>query len=421
MRIGMRVFGDGMLHSDPSWYGSPFRSSYLRYTHRHWHERCRNFLEECILQSFSGLELAEILCKEINRQCYQRGLLPCLVGATSGAYDWVPVKGPHEFNYFHELVFIDELSRCASGGLLRGIEGVQLAVPSIVNFGSEEMKSRVVPSCLKGEKTICCGTIDLGGTNDVANIKVTARRDANHYVVNGSKGITNGLFGDYIAVAVRTGPPRVGGISMLLLESTMPGVSTKRMDCQGVWAIGETLVICNNVKVPVSNLIGQENRGLEVIRGDFNHARWIFLVRSNCFSRCLLEQSLNYARKRSTFGKKLIDQPLIFRKLTDMTQQVEATQHRLEKLTLQMCELPTDQAMSVLDAPLGLAAALSVKVLADCDHVARQIFGGDASMRSGHGDRNESSYQDKGIYEISETSDEIFLDLGVCFTNRSRL
>merc|ERR1719414_1825681 len=106
------------------------------------------------------------------------------------------------------------------------------------------------------------------------------------------------------------------GVSMLLLErDTMSGISTKRMDCQGVWPSGTTYVEFDNVKVPASNLIGKENQGFKVIMKNFNHERWGFVIQANRFSRVCIEDAIRYANKRKTFGKRLIDHPVIRNKM----------------------------------------------------------------------------------------------------------
>lgn len=98
--------------------------------------------------------------------------------------------------------------------------------------------------------------------SDVANLKTSAKKseDGQHYIVNGEKKwITNGVTSTYFTTAVRTGGPGFGGVSLLLIERG-PGVTTKQMQCQGVWSSGTTYVTFENVKVPVENLIGKENQ-----------------------------------------------------------------------------------------------------------------------------------------------------------------
>lgn len=107
-----------------------------------------------------------------------------------------------------------------------------------------------------------------GAGSDVANIETTAVRDGDYYIVNGEKKfITAGMNADYFTTAVRTGGPGMEGISMLLIEKTMPGVSVRRLKTQGWWSSTTTFVKFENVRVPVKNIIGEENKGF---RGMFN-------------------------------------------------------------------------------------------------------------------------------------------------------
>ncbi|CAE7276093.1 apdG [Symbiodinium sp. CCMP2592] len=204
------------------------------------------------------------------------------------------------------------------------------------------------------------------------------------------------------------------GVSMLLLEKdSMPGITTKRMDCQGVWPSGTTYVEFDQVKVPVANLIGKENEGFGVIMKNFNHERWGFVVQATRFSRVLLEDSWNFANKRSTFGKKLVEHPVIRWKLAEMTRQVEGIHHWLENMTFQLCQMPKDQAMTTLGGPIALMKAHSSKIFEYCAREARQIFGGNAYTRSGLGERAERLYRDVGAYAIPGGSEEILLDLAI--------
>ncbi|CAE8621665.1 unnamed protein product [Polarella glacialis] len=415
-------FGDGTPFGDPNWYTEAYHSAYYKDTHKVWRARCREFCNEHIIPNVSEWEVKKAIPKEAYLKCYEAGLLPCVVGAGSGAYDMVPAEAPQDFDYFHEMIFIDELARCASGGVLWGlIEGLQIGLPPVLNFGTEEQKKRVAPGCLMGQKIICLAITEPTAGSDVASIRTTAVRDGDHYIVNGQKKwITNGIFADYFTVAVRTGDKGMRGISMLLMEKG-EGISTKRMDCQGVWPSGTTFVEFDNVRVPCANLIGKENEGFGVIMKNFNHERWGFVIQANRFSRCLLEESWNYAGKRATFGKKLLEHPVIRWKLAEMARQVESTHHWLENLTLQLCRMPKDVAMSSLGGPIALAKAHSSKVFEYCAREARQIFGGNAYTRSGLGEKVERLYRDVGAYAIPGGSEEILLDLSVRQASKSKL
>eukprot|EP00733_Pompholyxophrys_punicea_P002563 Pompholyxophrys_punicea_v1_NODE_2093_length_464_cov_13.237164.p1 type:complete len:146 gc:universal NODE_2093_length_464_cov_13.237164:462-25(-) len=110
----------------------------------------------------------------------------------------------------------------------------------------------------------------------------------------------------------------MGGISLLLIERNWPGVSLRRMKLQGNWTGGTCYVQFEDVKVPVQNLIGKENEGFKAIMHNFNHERFIIAIQANRGARVCLEQSIEYARKRQTFGKRLVEHQVIRHKMAEM-------------------------------------------------------------------------------------------------------
>ena len=176
---------------------------------------------------------------------------------------------PENYDYFHELIAIDEVARCGSGGVLWGLfEGLQIGLPPVLNFGSPYLKNKCAAACLQGEKVICLAITEPGAGSDVANIKTTAVKDksGDFFVVNGEKKwITNGVFADFFTVAVRTGDAGMRGISMMLLEKGMEGIECKQMKCMGVWSSGTTYITFDDVKVPTTHIIGKENEGFKCI------------------------------------------------------------------------------------------------------------------------------------------------------------
>lgn len=115
-------------------------------------------------------------------------------------------------------------------------------------------------------QVICLAITEPYAGSDVANLQTTAKlsADGKHYVLNGEKKwITNGVFADFFTVAVRTGGKGAAGLSLLLVERTMPGVTTRQMHCQGVWSSGTTYITFEDVKVPVENRIGNEGEGFK--------------------------------------------------------------------------------------------------------------------------------------------------------------
>ncbi|KAI9291318.1 acyl-CoA dehydrogenase NM domain-like protein [Neoconidiobolus thromboides FSU 785] len=324
---------------------------------------------------------------------------------------------PEQVDSFVEFIICDELSRCGSGGVLWFlIGGFGIGLPPVIQFGSEELKDRIVPGCVNGNKSICLAVTEPYAGSDVANLKCTAKKttDGKHYIVNGEKKwITNGVFADYFTVAVRTGGEGMNGVSLLLIEKDMPGVKTRQMNCSGVWASGTTYITFEDVKVPVNNLIGKENKGFKYIMFNFNHERMGICIQANRFARVCYEEALKYAHKRSTFGKKLIDHPVIRNKFAHMARHIEATHAWMESLIHQTCIMSKDLQALRLGGPIALLKAQSTQTFELCAREAAQVFGGLAYTRGGQGEKVERLYREVRAYAIPGGSEEIMLDLGM--------
>ena len=267
-----------------------------------------------------------------------------------------------------------------------------------------------------GDKRICLAITEPDAGSDVANLTCEAKlsEDGKHYIVNGEKKwITNGIWCDYFTTAVRTSDKGMNGLSVLLIERDMGGVSTRRMDCQGVWSSGTTYITFEDVKVPVENLVGKENQGFKVIMTNFNHERIGIIIQCIRFSRVCYEESIKYANKRRTFGQKLINHPVIRLKLAHMARQIEASYSWLENLIYQCQKMSDMEAMLKLGGAIAGLKAQSTTTFEFCAREASQIFGGLSYSRGGQGAKVERLYRDVRAYAIPGGSEEIMLDLSI--------
>ena len=140
---------------------------------------------------------------------------------------------PADFDAFYELILCDEFSRVGGGNVLGQMAINSMALPPIFHAGSKYLKDKVCRDVIVGKKNICLAISEPWAGSDVANIKTTAKRVGDHYVVNGQKKwITGGTYGDYFTMAVRTGGDGMGGISLLLVEADTPGLSVRKMETQ---------------------------------------------------------------------------------------------------------------------------------------------------------------------------------------------
>lgn len=232
----------------------------------------REWIDNEILPNVGDWDEARKVPDEIYKAMGTKGYLAGLMG-THYPKEYTDNKvasvAPEQWDLFHELLLTDELSRAASGGFVWNvIGGFGIGCPPVIKFGKDALKKRILPGILNGDKRICLAITEPDAGSDVANLTCEAKltEDGKHYIVNGEKKwITNGVWSDYFTTAVRTGTKESGmnGVSVLLIERSMGGVSTRKMDCQGVWSSGTTYITFEDVKVPVENLIGKENQGFK--------------------------------------------------------------------------------------------------------------------------------------------------------------
>ena len=366
-------------------------------------------------------DAAKSIPHSVYKEFGTRGYLAGLMGA---AYPKELLKPENQiksvpaekWDNFHELIITDELCRAASGGLVWNVlGGFGIGCPPLLKYGKPELRDRILPDILSGDKRICLAITEPDGGSDVANLTCEAKltEDGKHYIVNGEKKwITNGIWADYFTTAVRTGGEGMGGISVLLIERG-PGVETRLMDCQGVHGSGTTYVTFEDVKVPKENLLGKENRGFQVVMTNFNHERIGIIIQAIRFSRVCYEESVKYANKRETFGKKLYEHPVIRMKLAQMARQIEASYNWLENLIFQAGQMDETEAMLKLGGAIAGLKAQSTVTFEFCAREASQIFGGLSYTKGGQGAKIERLYRDVRAYAIPGGSEEIMLDLSI--------
>ncbi len=295
-----------------------------------------------------------------------------------------------------------------SVGAAAGLGSHAIALPPILNVGTEAQKQRFVPPVLRGEHIAALAITEPGGGSDVANVATRAVRDGDHYVVNGSKMfITSGCRADFVVAAVRTGGPGHAGLSLLVIERGTPGFSvSKKLDKMG-WCASDTAELAfDGCRVPVANLLGQENAGFVPIMMNFATER--LLLAGNCVAIAELayRESIAYARERQAFGKPITGFQVIRHKLADMASRLAAARALTNEVLLR--HLRGEQVT-------GLAAMAKNTATDMCSFVvdeAVQIHGGYGYMR---GVVVERLYRDARLYPIGGGTREIMNEI-ICKT-----
>jgi len=422
MGVNVETYGDMNAFGDPSWYQAFNNPGFYNETHKQLRAKVRSFVEEDIMPNVHEWDEAGRIPQEIYQKIAGLGLLPVVVGRPWPKEFAGECPLGYEPDYFHEFIMFDELARCGSGGFMWGLAGgLVIGLPPVLKWANPEVKQRVVPAVLAAEKVICLAITEPTAGSDVANLRTTAVREGDHYVLNGEKKwITNGIFADYFTVACRTDAktPGMKGLSLLLVEKTMPGVNTRKMKCSGVWSSGTTYITFDDVKVPATNIIGKEGNGFKMIMNNFNHERWGICVMTNRFSRVCMEEALKFASKRKTFGKQLIQHDVIRWKVAEMVRLIESTHAWLESVTFQLQTMHHMESNMKLGGVTALLKVQCTKVFEYCAREAAQIFGGLSYTRGGQGEKVERLSREVRAMAVPGGSEEVMLDLGIRQTRK---
>ncbi|GAA4816425.1 acyl-CoA dehydrogenase family protein [Litoribaculum gwangyangense] len=216
--------------------------------------------------------------------------------------------GGMNLDLFYTVILLEELQKINSGGFAAAIWAhVYLAMTHLNAEGDETIKQNYLAPSITGDKIGClCITEPFGGS-DVAGMRTTAVKNGDHYIINGSKTfITNGVYSDYLVIAAKTSPELGNkGISIFVLDREMKGVSATKLDKLG-WRASDTGEIAfDNVKVPVENLLGEENKGFQYIMQHFALERLIMGINAHARAEYALEYALQYMSERQAFGKSI--------------------------------------------------------------------------------------------------------------------
>lgn len=374
---------------------------YYTADHLAFADTIRKFTAQEITPYVNAWEEAETFPRELYKKAADVGLLGLGFPEQYG--------GTPDADAFYTLLASIELAQCGSGGVLASLLSHTIGSPPIKNFGSDELKARVLPSILSGEKISALAITEPGGGSDVAALKTKAIRDGDHYIVTGEKTfITSGIRADYYSVAVRTDPDAKGanGISMLLIEGDTAGLTKSPLDKMGWWASDTAHLHFDQCRVPVSNLIGPENMGFLVIMQNFNMERFFLAASCYGFALACYQDTLAWAQDRKTFGKRLIDHQVVRHKLVDMATQLHTTRALLEETAWKMGQ--ADQQGSELVAQICMLKNVATRTMQFCADAGVQTLGGMGFMR---GTRVERIYREVKVNMIGGGAEEIMKDL----------
>jgi alkylation response protein AidB-like acyl-CoA dehydrogenase len=230
-----------------------------------------------------------------------------------GADGWLGIGWPTEYGgqgrgYIEQFVFFDESMRAGAPVPMLTVNSV---APTIMLHGSQEQKDFFLPRILAGELHFCIGYTEPDSGTDLASLRTSAVRDGDEYVINGQKIFTSlASDADYVWLACRTNPEekKHKGISMIIVPTDTPGFSFQPIRNFGNFNTNYTFF--ENVRVPVSNRVGEENRGWGLIVEQLNHER-VTLCSSGIIERALTDTRRWAQDTTLPDGRRVIDQPWV--------------------------------------------------------------------------------------------------------------
>ncbi len=275
----------------------------------------------------------------------EEGKFPRELYKKAGDAGFLGLGYPEEYggtpvDFFHLVVYTEEMMRCGSLGLHSSLNCGLIAVPPIFAVGTEEQKQKFIPPVLSGEQVAALGVTEPSGGSDVANLRTRAERRGDTYVVNGSKiFITGGVFADYITTAVRTGGPGHAGISALIIPKSTPGFTvSSAIHKMGWWASDTAELSFEDCVVPVENRLGEENKAFPYFMVNFSKERTILAVEAQGMAEYALELSIKYAKERVAFGHALTGFQVLRHKLAEMATLVEASKQFNYSVAAKICK-----------------------------------------------------------------------------------
>lgn len=359
--------------------------------------------------------IAQFIDKEINPYCdqwEQEGIFPAHdLFKKMGDLGLLGIAKPTEYggmglDYSYQIVFSEELGRIASGGVSMAI-GVQtdMATPAMAKFGSDYIKEEFLTKAVAGEAVCSIAVSEPHAGSDVANIKTTAVKDGDDYVINGTKmWITNATQADYLCLLANTGGDNPHMCkSLIVVPTNTPGVSfSEKLDKLGMRSSDTAQIFFDNVRVPQKNLIGEEGMGFTYQMMQFQEERLYCAAGALKAMEHCINTTIEYTRERQAFGKPLLDQQVIHFRLAELQTEVEA----LRALTYDA----VDGYINGVDVTLkaSMAKLKAGRLVREVTDSCLQYWGGMGFMWDNPVSR---AYRDQRLFSIGGGADEVMLGI----------
>lgn len=368
----------------------------LEEKHADWRRSLRQFVDQNIAPHIDAWNVAGTFPDALYQDAASAGLLGFGFPAEVGGWS-------EEVDLYHRIIFAEEFHRLGSGVVFADIATHWIALPPVVNYGRPEMLESVVRPVLSGNQQIAFAVTEPGGGSDVSGLATTATQQGDHYVVDGTKTLISGATrADWMLTVVRTSDEGAAGLSLLLIDARSDGVSVTPVPGLAWYSASNGTIRLDKVRVPCTQLIGDEGRAFHCLTEQFNVERFSGVAATLALARVATADAIAWAQKRRAFNKRLVEHQSIRHKLVAMVREIHAAYGYLDQCVyrFQSGEMPI--------ADLCMLKIHATGVLERCSREAMQVLGGEAYQGN---NRVERIYREARIFTLGGGTEEVLSDL----------
>ncbi len=342
-----------------------------------------------------------------NEEWLESGLTPRWAWEKMGENGFLGANQPEEYggaggDFLYDAIIMEELADLRIHALQASLH-TDICLPYLTTFANEEQKQKWLVPAIEGKCLLAIAMTEPSTGSDLAGIQTKAIRDGDHYVLNGSKTfISCGQNADFVIVVCKTDPdcsPPHDGMSLLLVEAGTPGFEKGRnLKKLGLKGQDTSEMSFSDCRVPVENLLGGEGRGFKMLMEKLQQERICIGIASIASCRRSLQDTIDYVKERTAFGKPIATFQNTQFKLAEMQTEIEIGQAFVDKLLV--AHVAGEEIVSEVSMAKWWTSELQKKVSSQC----LQLFGGYGFMDEYPISRD---YADAAVQTIYAGSNEI--------------
>lgn len=367
---------------------------YITPEHELLREQVARFLAREVEPFAAAWEEEGCVPREVLRKMGEAGLLGLMYEADYGGA---------EADALTNLVFAEALSQSTFGGfIITVLVHTDMASPHLFHAGNAAQKAQYMPDVIAGKTITAVGITEPGAGSDVAGMRMTAKRDGDEWVLNGTKMfITNGVHANLYFIAAKTGTAR-HDVSMFIVEKGTPGFTVGRALKKTGWLSSDTAeLVFDHVRIPAGNLLGEEGKGFYSVMKNFQTERIALAAMAVGHCTQALKMTLDYVRQRQAFGATLWDKQTIRQRIAMLDAKTRAARQFMYH-----CAWSVTQGRDIVQE-VSMLKALTGELVNEVLQTCQQFHGGMGFIRE---TAIERLWRDARVLGIGGGATEVMLE-----------